>query len=134
MYMYLSVEFVATVESAGVKVKHVFIANDTGAIFIVVCGGHERRLSDGYLLTSATRGRLDRSKEMRIMKKFVLMCTCMCVCAYGSARVRERVCMHHTVRVCYMYCCERLIVASSVGESQISSANSGERKSMFTSS
>jgi hypothetical protein len=49
---------VSTVEPAGVKVDHVLIADDAGAIFIIVGRRHDRRISNGNgsLLPGTTRG------------------------------------------------------------------------------
>ena len=57
-FFYLSVESVSTVEPAGVKVDHVFVADDAGAILIVISGRHDRRVgnSNGSLLPGTTRG------------------------------------------------------------------------------
>ena len=51
----LSVESMATVEPTGIKVDHVLVTDNTRPIFIIVSGGHHRRVSNSYLLARPAR-------------------------------------------------------------------------------
>lgn len=48
--MNLRVEAMATVQSARVKVDHLFVTDDARSILVIVGGGHYWRVSNGHLL------------------------------------------------------------------------------------